>query len=147
MERYKVWVENFHVENAKDKNLTAWCTWVPLKHQKSTQAAKKLVEFERVDGLLPMSLSQYAIFLYTSSHTVTVSARSIFGINLVMPGSSWISITTSWEAHQQRGKFLISPINSSPYYFPRLFLKKPIKWVWDGEILLRVKHAFAPRAD
>lgn len=144
MERGKVWVEK----------LSCWKSfWGQKPHYLMHSGAiktlkKKIVEFKRADGLLPMSLSQYAIFLYTSSHTVTVSARSIFGMNLVMPGSSWISITTSWEAHQQRGKFLISPINSSPYYFPRLFLKKPIKWVWDGEILLRcIKCAFAPRAD
>lgn len=43
----------------------------------------------------PMSFSQQAIFLYTSSHAVTVMASMILGMNLATRGSSLIPITNS----------------------------------------------------
>lgn len=96
-----------------------------------------------------MSLSQYAIFLYTSSHTVTVSASRILGMNLVTPGSSWISITTSWEVQKHRHQFLISPINSSPDYFPLPFLRSTLNKCEAARFRCGfVMHAlFHPRAD
>lgn len=96
-----------------------------------------------------MSLSQYAIFLYTSSHTVTVSASRILGMNLVTPGSSWISITTSWEVQKHRHQFLISPINSSHDYFPQPFLRSTLNKCEAARFRCGfVMHAlFHPRAD
>lgn len=45
----------------------------------------------------PMSFSQQAIFLYTSSHAVTVMANMILGINRATRGSSLIPITNSCQ--------------------------------------------------
>lgn len=47
------------------------------------------------DQPLPMSLSQQAIFLYTSSHAVTVIASIIFGMKRASRGISLIPITNS----------------------------------------------------
>lgn len=86
----------------------------------------------RAGGRLPMSLSQYAIFLYTSSHTVTVTASRILGMNLVMPGSSWISITTSWQV--QKHQFLIGHFSFLFWLFPAAIFKEHIKQVWGSKI-------------
>lgn len=46
-------------------------------------------------GLSPMSLSQQAIFRYTSSHAVTVIASMILGMKRASRGISLIPITNS----------------------------------------------------
>lgn len=62
-----------------------------------------------VAPLSPMSLSQQAIFLYTSSHTVTVIASMILGIKRASRGISLIPITNSCKAKVSFFSNLLTP--------------------------------------
>lgn len=71
-------------------------TLLQLSSDKSRSALDVCLPYIHLDvWLSPMSLSQQAIFLYTSSHAVTVIASMILGMKRASRGISLIPITNS----------------------------------------------------